>query len=204
MTAREDQRKERWTTLLDAIRDAISAFQAEYKDFNPKPEYGLVPGRRLQHLYPYLPSTDDARCSDDSAVRAAIGARLHAKRARWLELWSTCVDMISAFADEHVRYALDDADWAAQAAVQMHQRLAELMWTVQTEHPDMPDIVLHTDETRRLRATLSAVDVLETWYFGLFEDEGNPRTPKRGSAARQEFREWLDYRASPAYIEPEA
>jgi hypothetical protein len=104
---------------------------------------------------------------------------------------------ISAFADEHVRCALDDADWAAHAAVQMHQRLAELMSTVQSEHPDMPDIVLRTDETRRLRARLSAVDVIETWYFGLFEDEGNPQTPKRGAAARQEFREWLDYRASP-------
>ena len=97
-----------------------------------------MPGRRLQHLYPYLPSTDDARCSDDPTVRAAIGARLHAKRARWLELWSTCVDMISAFSDEHARCALDDADWAAHAAVQMHHRLAELMWTAQTEHRICP------------------------------------------------------------------
>lgn len=212
MTTSEDQRNDRLHRLQDEIFDAVSAFELDYDRFKPRPEDGLVRGRRLRHLYrdrwkvrPRSPmdAGSSGHPADGNDTRAALDARLHRKRERWLELWGSTANMIAEFEAEHVRAAADDADWASMTAKQMRERLAELLRSVQIQHPDMPDVALRPDATGKHRPVMSAVDTLEAFYFAFFEDDNNyvdkAKTDierARRAAAGRRLREWIDFKAS--------
>src|SRR5215468_7929586 len=108
MTAREDQRKERWTRLLDQIFNPILAFEADYDHRRPKPEDEMVPERRLHQIYR---SEASQRGTDDDEKRKALGLYLYHKRQRWFALWDRAADRITACESEHVRSAPNEADW---------------------------------------------------------------------------------------------
>jgi hypothetical protein len=205
MTARDDERKERWTRLLDQIFNPIVTFEADYDDRRPKPEDGMVLGRRLHQIYRSERGNDD-----DAEARKALGLYLYNKRIRWCMLWNDADDRITECESEHVRSAPAEAAWAASAAKHVRRRLIHFLRELQIKHPDMPDMVEWNDSLVRwnkndpaYRWVMSQVDSLESLYVDIYEVDNNyiDRAPdeserKRRIAARERTREWIDFRAS--------
>jgi hypothetical protein len=200
MTAREGERKQRWTRLLDQILNPIATFEAEHDRRRPSPEDKLGPGRRLQQVYRSEASLLDTL---DDEKRKALGLYLYHKRRRWYALWEEAADRITACEAEHVSSAPTEAEWAAAAAMHVRRRLTHFLREVQIKHPDMPDIEIRPDKTGRYSAVMSAVDALEALYFDIYESENNyidratcDIERERRIVARERTREWIDFRAS--------
>jgi hypothetical protein len=210
MTARERQREARWRTLVRDVQREITSFQEEYALAIFQEE--VLPGRRLEPFYrkprraSLHPHSIGSSKDQDDAIRAHREL-LGRKRKRWSALWCKAADMVTAYETEYARSPPDHRVWAQRAADRMRAGLESKRRELHVIHSDMPEIVdLKIDPgTGKHHPVVSAMDVLEAIYFGVYEDEDNDEDDARDmtdieraqmAQRGRELRAFLDFHSS--------